>query len=321
MNKKSDKFWKFWDRFGALVILFVIALIYGILDPRILEPAQISTVLARTATVGICATGMMLAIVAGGFDLSVGSIVSLVTCVIAINIQNGLSVAVSVILGLVVGMLCGLVNGLIITKLKIQTFVATLATQLAFAGVASVYSNGEITSITNGPGIKFFATYKLFGFLSMQIVLLVAAFLALAFLYSRTRFGVKVRAIGSNEMAARTSGINVDRTLIGVFVLTGLVAGCSGVLFSSRLSCGNPVIGAGFELDVITSVILGGTALSGGKGNVFGTFVGAVILAFVQMGLNILNVGEAYQKLAVAIVLLLALSISGIRLITQREGK
>lgn len=311
-------FWEYWDRFGILAILAVVMLVLLILDPRTVAPANLVTVVSRASTIAIAAAGMTFAICAGGFDLSVGSILSLVSCVVALNIPN-IGMWPSILLALAVAVFCGLINGLIITKLKIQTFVATLATQLAFKGVALVYSQGKRILMNNNREIKVLSTGSIAG-IPMTIVLTVAVF-AIAFLiYKRTRFGVRVRAIGSNELAARASGINADRTHLIVFMVTGLTAGMAGVLQSSRLATGSAIIGDGFELDVITSVVLGGTALSGGRGNVFGSLAGAVLLTLIRSGMNILGMGEAPQKLAVAAVLVLALSISGIKAITQ-EGK
>ncbi|WP_308753124.1 ABC transporter permease [uncultured Anaerotruncus sp.] len=319
MNDRTKRFWSWWDRFGILAILLAVGLVFLALNARIVSVSNLTTVLSRSATTGIAAAGMTFAICAGGFDLSVGSILSLVTCVVAMNIAN-IGMWPSILLALLVGVLCGVVNGLIITKLHIQTFVATLATQLAFKGAALVYSNGKRVLMSKNKEIKIFSTSSVLG-IPVQVILVVAVFVIAYLVYRHTRFGVKTRAIGSNEAAARASGINVDRTLIAVFVVTGLTAACAGVLQSSRLATGSAIIGDGFELDVITSVILGGTALSGGKGNIWGSFIGALLLSLIRSGLNILGVDEAFQKLAIAVVLLFALSISGIKIITQEAAK
>ena len=250
MNDRTKRFWAWWDRFGILAILLAVGLVFLALNPRIVSVSNLTTVLSRSATTGIAAAGMTFAICAGGFDLSVGSILSLVTCVVAMNSAN-IGMWPSILLALLVGVLCGVVNGLIITKLHIQTFVATLATQLAFKGAALVYSNGKRVLMSKNKEIKIFSTSSIFG-IPVQVILVVAVFVIAYLVYRHTRFGVKTRAIGSNEAAARASGINVDRTLIAVFVVTGLTAACAGVLQSSRLATGSAIIGDGFELDAIT---------------------------------------------------------------------
>lgn len=305
---------------GILCILLVVIVVFGILNPRIIQPTQLITALSRSAVPGIAAAGMMYAICVGGFDLSVGSLLSLTSCVIAVQLTSGRGTAVSILIAIAVAAVCGLINGLLITKMKIQAFVATLATQLAFAGIALVYCSKaiQLTAQYNAQ-LKFFSTGRLFGFIPMPIILLILVYLFSYFIYKQTAFGVKVRAIGSHEAAARTTGIRVDGVLISVFVVTAVTAAMAGVLNTAQVSTGNPTLGEGFELDAITAVVLGGTALSGGKGNVSGTMVGAILVTFVKMGLNILGVGESFQKLAVAIVLIFALTISGIRLIMQKE--
>lgn len=321
MSKRAQKFWTIWDKVGILGILAVVMIVYGIIDIRIVNPSQILTALNRSAVSGIAAAGMMFAICAGGFDLSVGSIVSVVSCVVAVQLTSGRGLLVAIVLALVVGAICGVINGILITKMKIQAFVATLATQLAFAGAALVYCSKaiSITSKVNA-GLKFLSSGKILGIIPMPIFLLVLAYIITYLVYKHAPFATKVRAIGSNEIAARTTGINVDMTLILVFVVTGVTAAIAGILNTAQVSTGNPTLGSGFELDAITAVVLGGTALNGGRANVSGTLVGAILVVYVKMGLNMLGAGEAYQKLAVAIVLVFALAISGIKLIMQRGG-
>lgn len=322
MSTRAKKFWYIWDKVGILCILLCIMVVYGMIDSRIVKPAQLLTALNRSAVSGIAAAGMMFSICAGGFDLSVGSILSLSSCIIAVSLTSGRSTAYAIMMAILVAAVCGLVNGLLITKLKIQTFVATLATQLAFAGITLVYCNKaiQLTSKVNRQ-LKFLSSGRLFGLFPMPIVLLLIAYAITYFVYTFTPFGTKVRAVGCNEAAARTTGIRVDVTLILVFVVTGVTASIAGVLNTAQVSIGDPTLGGGFELDAITAVVLGGTALSGGKANVFGTLVGAILVVFVKMGLNILGAGEAYQKMAVAAVLVFALTINGIKIIMQRGEK
>lgn len=321
MSQRAKKFWQIWDSVGILLILICVVLIFGIIDPMIVQPSQLFTAISRSAVTGIAAAGMMFAIVAGGFDLSVGSLVSLSSCIIAVQLTKGRSTGFAIAFVLVAAVLCGTVNGIIITKLKIQTFVATLATQLAFAGITLVYCSKAImlTSKVNTT-LKFFSTGNILG-IKMPVILLVLVYLVTYFVYKKTAFGICCRAIGSNEGAARTTGIKVDNTLILVFIVTAVTAGISGILNTAQVSTGNPTLGTGFELDAITAVVLGGTALAGGKGNVAGTLIGAILVTFVKMGLNMMGVGEAFQKIAVALVLIFALTINGIKLIMQKEAK
>jgi ribose/xylose/arabinose/galactoside ABC-type transport system permease subunit len=321
LNLSAKRFWYVWDKIGVLFILIFIAIVFGLLDSRIVAPAQLLDAISRASITGVAAAGMTLAICAGGFDLSVGSILSLVACIISMNIAGGMNTWLVLLIGIAAACVCGLINGLIITKLKIQTFVATLASQMAFAGVALVYTNAVAKNIPSqyGSSIRYLYSGKLFNIIPMPVIILAVVFAITYWAYKETSFGVKVRAIGSNEAAARTTGIKVDRTLIKVFIITGGAAALAAVLQVAKLSVGDPNVGTGWEINPITAVILGGTSLAGGRGNIWGTLIGAILVEFVKMGLNIIGVGEAGQKLAIAIVLIFALTISGIKLITQKE--
>lgn len=317
------RFWLFWDKFGVFLIFVFVALIFAAIDIRVLQPSQLVSVLTRSSWVAVAAAGMTFAICSGGFDLSVGSLMSLCGCLLAKFIMdNGFSTEAAIFATLAIAVVCGLVNGLLITKLKIQPFVATLATQLIFASITQVYTGNIGTFIKT----EQYAKLSVLGrgsFLGIPIkIIVVALVFALAvMMYRSTKFGVKVRAVGSNEAAARTSGINADRTLMAVYVLTAVTAAIAAILYTSTVQSASPDAGVGFESDAITAVILGGTSLAGGKGNLIGAFIGTVLVSFVKMCLNFLGAPEALRVIVTGGVLLLALSISGIRLITQREVK
>ncbi len=317
-------FWFYWEKFGILVILLVALVVFAILTPQILNISNLLTVLSRSSIVGIAACGMTFAICAGGFDLSVGAILSLSTCVFA-TVLPSLGIIPATLITLAVGAVCGLLNGLVITKLKIQTFVATLAMGLIIKGGALVYTQGKkaLLNRTANPEAKIFSqNVDVFGYpvqlnaLMMMVIVFVIGY----FVYRYTRYGVHVRSIGSNEGASRTSGVRVDRTLIIVFMVTGLTAALSSFIKVSQNLQGSATAGDGFELEVITATILGGTSLAGGKGNLWGSFVGAILLALIRNGLNLLGLSDEYQRLVIGLILLLALTISGIQEI-MKEAK
>lgn len=318
---RAKRFWLFWDKAGVFIIFLLVAAIFSLIDVRVIQPSQLVSVLTRSSWVAVAAAGMTFAICSGGFDLSVGSIMSLCGCTLAkLIMENGCSTFTAIVLTLLIAAACGLVNGLLITKLKIQPFVATLATMLIYEGVTQTYTKNIGTFIKT----EYYAQLNVLGrgsFIGIPIkILIVVVVFALAIaLYRSTKFGVKVRAVGSNEAAARASGIAADRTLIGVYIMTAVTAAMAAILYTATVQSASPDAGNGFELDAITAVVLGGSALSGGKGNLVGTFIGAVLVAFVKMCLNFLGAPEALQVIVTGAVLLLALSISGIKLITQKE--
>lgn len=303
------QFIKIWDKFGIYILASVTFVIFTILTPLIASPANIINLLSQTSMVAIAAVGMTFAITAGGFDLSIGSILSITTCVVCTNIPlMGLWPSIGV--ALVVAAILGIINGLIITKLKIQTFVATLATMIIYRGLALIYTKGQDALIYKYLDIKVFSSGRIL-FLPVPVVIMLVTTLIGWILYKFTSFGVYTRSIGSNIDAARNSGIKVDKNLIIVFMMTSIGAAIAGIILSSQLLTGNGRLGAGFELEVITAVILGGTALSGGRGNIWGTLVAAIMLALIKNGLNLLGVPDFYQRLATGIILIIALAING----------
>ena len=316
-SNKGKIFWFYWERFGILGILTLTLLVFSILTPNILAVGNLLTVLCRSAIVAIPAMGMTFAICSGGFDLSVGSVVGLSTCAWAATLPV-FGIVPATLFTMAVGALCGVFNGLAITKLKIATFVATLSTSIIVQSIALVVTDGskQMISRTDNPEAKFFSqNYTLFGQSNqfMQLLLMVFVYVAGYLLYRYTRFGVYTRSVGSHQPSARTSGLPVDRTLIIVFVLTGVTASISAIITSSQLMQGAATLGVGFELDVITAVILGGTSLLGGQGNIPGSMIAAIMLALTRNGLVLLNRPEEDQRLAIGFILLFALAVNGVR--------
>jgi ribose/xylose/arabinose/galactoside ABC-type transport system permease subunit len=268
--------------------------------------------------------GMTFAICSGGFDLSVGSIVGLSTCVWA-GALPVYGIVIASLLTLAAGAVCGVLNGLAITKLKIATFVATLSMSFIIHSIALVVTNGskQMISRTENLEAKFFSqNYTIFGqqLQLVQLLMMVLIFVVGYLVYRYTRFGVYTRSIGSHEPSARTSGLPVDRTLIFVFMLTGVTASVSAMITSSQLMQGGATLGVGFELEVITATILGGTSLLGGKGNIWGSMTAAIMLALTRAGLNLLGLSDEYQRLSIGVILLFALVISGIQELVK-EGR
>jgi ribose/xylose/arabinose/galactoside ABC-type transport system permease subunit len=235
--------------------------------------------------------------------------------------ENGFSTGGAVAATIFIAVCCGILNGVLISKVKIQPFVATLATLLIFDGIVQTYTGniGTFISTENYEQLRVLGRGSFLG-IPIKILVVIGIFTLAIFIYNNTKFGTKVRAIGSNELAARTSGINADGVLILVYILTAVTAAIAAILYTATVQSASPNAGSGFELDVITAVILGGTALSGGKGNLVGTFVGAFLVSFAKMCLTFLSAPEAMQVIVTGVILLFALSISGIKLITQKEG-
>ena len=320
-KRRVALFWLFWDKFGVFIIFLIVALIFASIEPRVVAPAQLISVLTRSSWVAVAAAGMTFAICSKGFDLSVGSIMSLTGCVLAkMTTENLLPTGVAILITIAIAVCCGVLNGVLISKVKIQPFVATLATLLIYDGIVQTYTKNIGTFIkTDHYGILIvIGRGSLIG-IPIKILIVAGVFALALFLYHKTKFGVRVRAVGSNELAARTSGINADNVLILVYIVTAVTAALAAILYTSTVQSASPNAGSGFELDVITAVVLGGTALSGGKGNLIGTYVGAVLVSFAKMCLNFLGAPESTYVIVTGVILLFALSISGIKLITQKR--
>jgi ribose/xylose/arabinose/galactoside ABC-type transport system permease subunit len=268
------------------------------------------SILREASFVGITAIGMTFCIISGNFDLSVGSMLALLSMVAMSNIST-IGFIPTVIIVLVLGALLGMINGLIVSKLKIPAFIATLATYFVFRAVAYIYSGGNsvqfqekwFTSIGNG-SIAGIPT---------PFILLIVLMIAGTVLLRKTAFGRYTLAIGNSEKASIVSGINISRMKVLIFMTVGVFTAISAIVISSRLWSANPGMKDGYEFDVIAAVVLGGTTLAGGKGSVFNTFVASIFFASLNTAMNMFHVDSYMQRVVIGVVLLFAFSITGIR--------
>jgi ribose/xylose/arabinose/galactoside ABC-type transport system permease subunit len=251
------------------------------------------------------AIGMTLAIITAGIDLSVGSVLALSAVVATSFAHPGEHILiVPVAIGILVGLACGTINGVLIAKKRLAPFIVTLGMMTVARGVALVYTSGR-------PIINLSDAYNEIGGGSLgdipfPAMIFFAVILLGVFILHFTRFGRYVYAVGGNELAARVSGVNTDRILIGVYALTGALAGLAGIVLSSRIMSGPPATGAGYELDAIAAVVIGGTSLSGGVGSIAGTIVGVLIIGVMNNGLDLLNVSSYWQQIVKGLIIVLA---------------
>jgi ribose transport system permease protein len=254
------------------------------------------------------AVGMTLVILTSGIDLSVGSLLALTGAVAASIVGFEVNALVAVAAALALGAAIGACTGVIVAKGKVQAFIATLVMMLLLRGVTMVYTNG---SPVNTGFTDVADTFGWFGIgrplgVPTPIWIMAIVFIAAWYMLHHTRLGRYIYALGGNEAATRLSGISVDKVKIIVYSLCGLLAALAGVIEVARLSSAQPTAGTGYELDAIAAVVLGGTSLAGGKGRIVGTLIGALILGFLNNGLNLLGVSSYYQMIVKAVVILLA---------------
>src|SRR5699024_3903252 len=259
----------------------------------------------------IAAAGMTFAYTAVVFDMSVGSILALISVVVA-KVATTAGVVPAIGAAFLIAVVVGILNGLIVTKLGIQAFAATLVTMILIRGIAVLMADGADVPLYSVNAIKFISSGTILG-IPFPIILTVLVYAASYFLYYKTEFGMKIRSVGSNGDASRISGIRTDRMITVAFVLTAVTAVFSSLIKTAQVMFGKATIGEDFALDVMTTVILGGTVITGGKGNLTGTLIASVLIAVIKNGLNINNVNSYYQQLAIGIILIFALVFNGMK--------
>lgn len=293
---------------GILMGLFLMCLALSIVSPSFLTKNNIINVLRQISSNGMLAFGMTFAIIIGGIDLSVGSVLALGgTLAAGLTVNSGIPVPYAVAAGCILGAGIGFFNGFVISRTGIPPFIVTLATMQIARGAAYVYSNGKPIRTTE-PSFISIGTNSL-GFIPLPVIYMIIAFIILLVLLNRTKFGRYVYALGGNREAALYSGINIKRVIVIVHTIIGLLASFTGIVLCSRMYSGQPTIGTGFEMDAIAAVVLGGTSMAGGTGTLGGTLIGILIIGVLNNGLNLLNINSFWQLILKGCVILLAVYI------------
>lgn len=303
---KNKKYSNIIRDFGAFIALILLVVGIGIKSPEFRTLDNFLSLLRQSSINGLIAFGMTCVILTGGIDLSVGSVLALTTAFLASFIANGMPVFLAMILSLGIGVGFGLVSGLLVTKGKLQPFIATLITMTVFRGMTMIFTDGRpISNLGDAMLLKIIGKGKLFG-IPFPVLILLIVFGIFWFVLEKMTFGRKVYATGSNEKAAKLSGIHTENTKLMVYAISGGMAALAGWILLGRLGSAQPTIGVGYELDAIAAVALGGTSMSGGKGKIWGTLIGVLIIAVLNNGLNILGVSSYYQDVVKGIVILIA---------------
>ncbi|MGA4721847.1 ribose ABC transporter permease RbsC [Fictibacillus nanhaiensis] len=297
------------QKLGPLLGLLILVTIVSILNPSFLEPLNLLNLLRQVAINALIAFGMTFVILTGGIDLSVGAILALSSALMAGMIVSGVDPMLAILIGCLLGAVMGAINGLLITKGKMAPFIATLATMTIFRGLTLVYTDGNpITGLGESYMFQLFGRGYFLG-IPVPAITMMLAFAAFWVILHKTPFGRKTYAIGGNEKAAIISGIKVTKVKIMIYSLAGLLAALAGAILTSRLNSAQPTAGTSYELDAIAAVVLGGTSLSGGRGLIVGTLIGALIIGTLNNGLNLLGVSSFFQMVVKGIVILIAVLI------------
>jgi ribose transport system permease protein len=296
--------------YGIIFAFIAVFALLSLLTSAFATTRNILNVLDQAAQVGLAALGVTLPIIGGGFDLSLGAVFAVTGSVAAFIAQSG-HPGLGIAVGILLGFLLGCMNGLIITKLHINSFVATLASGLIISGTAYVLTNGLLIHISDKSfaflgrgyvlGVKF-PIYVFFGFAIL-----------VWFLLSRTTIGRYIYAIGGNEEAARLSGVHTDLIRILTFAISGFGAGFAGVIAASRISTGQANVGGAITLSAIAAVVIGGTSILGGEGAIWRTIFGVLLLQLISNGMNILNIPPFYQLVVQGVIILFAVTMDAFR--------
>lgn len=310
-------------RFGALFGLLILVIFLSITSNVFLTVDNLSNV-ARQATVNaLLALGLLLAIITAGIDLSVGSVLAVSMCSLAIlAIKWGINPFIAMLASVAIGAFIGMLNGLLLTKLHLpHPFIATLGTMNVARGLALIITDASPISgfdRAGAPQVLFLGAGSL-GPVPVAFLVIIIAYIIFHIMLTNTSLGRHIFAVGGNTNAARLSGINVDKTLIWVYAISGLMAGLAALMLAGRTNSGFPNAGAGYELDAIAAVIIGGASFSGGSGTVSGTAIGVLLIAVLRNGLVLLNVPTTWQTVAIGIVIIGAVYVDVLRHRAQRS--
>ena len=301
--------------FGLAAVLVVLGAVFSIFAPHFFSADNLLNVSLQASITAIIAAGMTFVILTAGIDLSVGSVVALSGIVATATLKLGLPVAVglplAVAAALAFGALSGGIAGVLVARFSVAPFIVTLALMTVWRGVAFVVTEGRpVWDLPQAFGALGGA--RLLG-IPFPTLVMAAVYVTAHVALAKTRFGRHVFAVGGNPEAARLAGIRTGRVVASVYVLCGTLAAGSGVLLASRMNSGQPNAGLMYELDVIAAVVVGGTSLSGGRGSIVGTFLGAMLIAVLRNGLNLLDVNSYVQQVVVGVVILLAVLLDPVR--------
>lgn len=297
----------------AFVVLILLLVFFSIFAPNFAAWNNMVNIMQATAVNGVLGVAVTFVIIAGGIDLAVGTMMTLTAVVAGLVLTNlGLPLPFGILGALASGAAMGAVSGVSIAKLKIPPFIATLGMMQIARGLALVFSGAKPIYFNSTPSYKYISpessiTYLIPGLeIPNGVLLMFGVAIFASIILNRTLFGRYIFALGSNEEAARLSGMNVDFWKIATYALSGLICGVAGLLVSSRLNSAQPALGLGYELDAIAAVVIGGTSLAGGRGTILGTIIGAFIMSVLTNGLRVMGVQEEWKIVVTGIIIIVA---------------
>lgn len=289
----------------------VVFLVFSVLlfDKGFLLPSNLMNILRQTAMISVAAVGMTFAISAGLIDLSTGGVTAMAALTTALILKACNNIFIAVFAGLCVGLVSGMINGIIISKVRIPAFLVTLGTSAVFSGIARLMTNLEAVPIANQTFNNFFGSGNLGPIPSLLIWTIIVTIIGHIY-YKKTAFGRALLAVGGNESAARYSGIKNDRIKMQALIICSLCAAFAGILYAGRTHGARYTLGENDNMNIIASVVIGGTSFSGGKGTIIGTIIGSLVIGMLNNGLLLMGLSVSEQMIARGIVIIVAVSLS-----------
>lgn len=305
---------------GILIGLVALCVIIALQSPNFLRQDNIMNVLRQISSNMYLACGMTMILIAGGIDLSVGSIVAITGVTAGTLLNMGLPIPATILICLLAGALYGSVNGVIITRTTLPPFIVTYAMMQILRGATYVYTGGTTVRIDDRTFTNLGTGYVL-GVVPLPVVYMLVVFVIVFIILNKTRLGRHIYAVGGNEKAARFSGINVRRTRMFVYVFSGVMGALAGLVLCARSYSGNPLAGDGAEMDAIAACVLGGASMAGGYGFVGGTLIGALIIGLLNNGLNLMRIDSYWQIILKGVVILAAVYVDYVKNLKKNKAK
>jgi ribose transport system permease protein len=324
IKKPSGRFGKTaLDKFLPFVAVIALFIFFSIVAHNFFTLRSILSLILQTSTVTLMGIGVTFAIITGGIDLSIGSVVALTGTIAVMAAIAGVPIWISMLIGLFVGIICGLANGLMITKLKLPPFIATLGTMMVARGVALTITNANALPAPEAFGAlgndTILGTGQQFPGIPYPVLIMIAMAFIFHFVLSKTRIGRYTYAVGSNEEAARLSGIKVNQVKIITYIICSLLAGLVGIILASRMVTSQPNSAIGYEMNAIAAAVIGGTSLRGGLGTIGGTVIGSFMIGILTVGLTMAGANYFMQQIIIGLVVIGAATFDRFRSVGDRK--
>lgn len=293
--------------FRTFLILVVICIVFSLLKNTFYNPINLMNIVKRSVYIAVVSFSTTLMLTQGNLDISVGGTAAMIGCIAAIGLQKGAGLPAAIMLCLICGAAAGLLIGVIAIKGRVETFLVALAMKYVYTGIAYLLTGGIPVPITD-PTFKFiFGTQNVLGPIPFSLIIFIVTFLIAWFIYKKTKYGYYLRAIGSNVEAAKVAGISTDWVKICTFIINGAFAAISGMLLAGQFAYGSPTVGTELAMDAIAAVVLGGSAVSGGKGKIWGTIIGVLIMGVINNGLQLLGAQYDMQCIVKGAIIVFAI--------------